>query len=244
MKFRPLVFNTAQSFEMTVTQLKGDEKAKTPVWNWANGKIFTAAQRSEKLQPDESKTWTAVWQGDDSLGNPAPRGQYIFEAIVMANGGLKAPPLLLDVRPEGIREMTPRKNDLDDGPVAKLETDKTTYQLGESVSLTLTVRNEGAQTTALTFASGQRYDFAIRPAPKGKFDPKQKIIWQWSAGRAFTMALPCNPFAPGTTLTFTEKWDLKDAKGKPVPPGKYTIEGVLTANRPLAAPPLLIEVKK
>ena len=104
-----LLFNTAQSFEMTVTQLKGDEKAKTPVWNWANGKIFTAAQRSEKLQPNESKTWTAVWQGDDSLGNPAPRGQYILEAIVMANGGLKAPPLLLDVRPEGIREMTPRQ---------------------------------------------------------------------------------------------------------------------------------------
>jgi hypothetical protein len=195
------------------------------------------------LQPGESKTWTAVWQGEDTLGNPAPRGPYMLEATVMANDGLKATPLLLDVQPEGIREMTPGKNDLDAGLNAKLETDKTVYQRDDSVQMTLTLKNESGQTTALTFPSGQRYDFAVRPAPKGKFDAKQKIIWQWSAGRFFTLAIGMQSFAPGTTLTFTDKWNLKDAKGQNVPPGKYAVEGMLTANRGIAATPLIIEVK-
>ncbi len=251
-----LVFNSSQSFEITATLLnppppvvkkkkrKAPVQTDGPLWRWSSEKVFSANVRRENLLPGESKIWSAVWQGEDNLGNPAPQGQYVFEATVTADNELKAPPLMLDVRPEGIRELAPGKNDLDAGLNAKLETDKTIYQRGESAQLTLNFKNESGQTTALTFPSGQRYDFAARPAPKGKLDPKQKIIWQWSAGRAFTMALSMQSFAPNTAFTYSEKWDLKDLKGDPLPPGKYALEGMVTANRGVPSPPVIIEIRE
>jgi hypothetical protein len=236
-----LLFNSGQNFEITATPVNA--KAKQPLWRWSNDKMFTQALRRETLRAGESKTWTAIWQGEDNNGNSAPRGPYLLEATIMANGGLKPAPITLDVRAEGIREMTPRKNDLDAGLVAKMESDKTTYARDESAQFTLTLKNESGQTTALTYPSGQQYDFAARPAPKGKFDPKQKVIWQWSRGRAFTMMLQMKQFAPGETLTYKDKWDFKDQNGKTVPPGQYAIEAFVSANRGIGAPPLIIEVK-
>ena len=236
-----LLFNSGQNFEITATLLNA--KAKQPLWRWSNDKMFTQAVRRDTLRPGESKTWTAVWQGEDNLGNPAPRGQYQLDATITANGDLKATPITLDVRAEGIREMTPRKNDLDAGLIAKLDSDKTTYNRDDSAQLTLTLKNESAQTTALTYPSGQQYDFAARPAPKGKFDPRQKVIWQWSRGRAFTMMLQMKQFKPEETLTYKDKWDFKDQNGKLVPPGQYAIEGFVSANRGIGAPPIIIEVK-
>ena len=236
-----LLFNSGQSFEITATPL--NSKTKGPLWRWSNDKMFTQAVRRDTLRPGESKTWTAIWQGEDNAGNPAPRGPYLLEATILANGGLKAAPITLDVRAEGIREMTPRKNDLDAGLVAKLESDKSVYGRDESAQFTLTLKNESGQTTALTYPSGQQYDLAARPAPKGKFDPKQKAIWQWSRGRAFTMMLQMKQFAPGETLIYKDKWDFKDQNGKPVPPGQYAIEGFVSANRGIGAPPIIIEVK-
>ena len=254
-----LLFNSSQSFDITANLLNAPPSAKQPpvakkkkkkqaeiigpLWRWSSQKFFSPAQRRENLQPGESKIWSAVWQGEDNLGNPAPRGQYVFEATVTANDNLKAPPLLLDVRPEGIREATPSKNDLDAGLIATLKTDKTIYQRGESVQLTLSFKNESQQTTALTFPSGQRYDFAARAAPKGKFDPKQKIVWQWSMGRAFIMAVTQQSFAPDAALNYIEKWDLKDLQGQMLPPGQYALEGILAANRSVTSPPLIIEIQ-
>lgn len=236
-----LTFNSGQNFEITATPLNA--KSKEPLWRWSNDKMFTQAVRRDTLRPGESKTWTAIWQGEDNLGNPVPRGQYLLEATVTANGGLQATPLTLDVRAEGIRQATPRKNDLDAGLNAKLESDKTAYGRDENANLTLTLKNESGQTTALTYPSGQQYDFAARPAPKGKFDPKQKVIWQWSRGRAFTMMLQMKQFKPGEALVFKDKWDLKDQNGKPVPPGQYAIEAFVSANRGIPASPVIIEVK-
>jgi hypothetical protein len=236
-----LLFNSGQNFEITATPINA--KAKQPLWHWSNDKRFTQALRRENIRPGESKTWTAIWQGEDNNGNPAPRGLYLLEATITANGGLKPAPITLDVRAEGIRQATPRKNDLDAGLVAKMESDKTTYASDESANFTLTLKNESGQTTALTYPSGQQYDFAARPAPKGKFDPKQKVIWHWSRGRAFTMMLQMKQFAPGETLTFKDKWELKDQNGRLVPPGQYAIEAFVSANRGIGAPPVIIEVK-
>lgn len=238
-----LTFNSSQNFDITATPIKDGVKVSNPVWRWSNDKLFTAALRSEKLLPGESKIWSAVWQGDDNLGNFVTRGQYLLEAMVMANGGLKAAPLQVEVRNDGIRQIIPGKNDLDAGLNAKLETDKAVYKRGEIAQLTLTFKNQTGLTTGITYPSGQRYDFAVRPAPKGKFDPKQKIIWQWSAGRAFTMMLGMKQLVPDETMIFQDKWELKDNKGQPVPPGRYAIEGMVAANRGIAAAPLIIEVQ-
>lgn len=234
-----LIFPSSQSFDISATPVN----AKAPVWRWSSDKLFTRAIRRETLTPGETKTWSAIWEGEDINGNLAPRGQYTIEAVIKANGGLKAAPLTIDVQPDGIRDLTPRKNDLDDGMVAKLESDKAIYKRGETAHFTLTLRNESGATTSLTYPSGQRYDFLVRAAPKGKIDPKQPVLWQWSAGRAFTLALHMQPFVPGEVITLKDDWTLMDSKNQPLPPGIYSIEGFIATNRSIAAPPLFIEIQ-
>ena len=67
-------------------------------WRWSHDKAFTRALRQQKLAPGEAKTWTATWDQTDNNGNPLPRGKYVIEAWITANGGLKAPPAALELK--------------------------------------------------------------------------------------------------------------------------------------------------
>ncbi|HYR11229.1 MAG TPA: BsuPI-related putative proteinase inhibitor [Longimicrobium sp.] len=73
-------------------------------------------------------------------------------------------------------------------------------ETGDTVTFTLQVTNPSAAPVAFTFASGQTYDFAVRPAGAGG------EVWRWSADRGFTQAVRTLTLAPGETWTFGERW--------------------------------------
>ncbi len=92
--------------------------------------------------------------------------------------------------------------------------------------MTLTVKNPGKNAITLNFASGQRYDFELR---RGK-DKKGDLVWKWSRGRMFTMALSSLSLAPGKTLTYTETAAKDEEKDTllALPAGTYTAIATLT----------------
>jgi hypothetical protein len=96
--------------------------------------------------------------------------------------------------------------------------------------LRFTVRNAGPAPVALVFPSGQKYEFEVLRGAQP--------VWTWSRGRFFTQALVRQEVRPGAVLRYEEVWDLRDAEGRRVPPGRYEIRATLRATnleRPIGA---------
>lgn len=117
------------------------------------------------------------------------------------------------------------------------QADRKTYQVGETVEISIVAQNQDERAKEVTYNSGQSFDVTITPL--GESSPR----WTWSHGRMFTMALRSKTLAPGERVTFSAQWDQKDNEGNPVPPGKYTIETVLTANGGIKAAPFQITIE-
>lgn len=98
------------------------------------------------------------------------------------------------------------------------------FHQGESVTITLILRNVGSQPVELPDQSPALLDFLL-------FDAKGKKLSPWSAGRPQPMAPP-RPMSllPGESITRTLPWDLaiSSAQGRqPLAAGDYAIQGVL-----------------
>jgi hypothetical protein len=87
---------------------------------------------------------------------------------------------------------------------------------GASVSLTLTVSNPTSSPVDVTYASGQRYDFAVTDSTTGL------EVWRWSRGKGFTQAVGTETIPAGGSVTYTERWT-------PAKPGRYLAHGYLTS---------------
>lgn len=106
---------------------------------------------------------------------------------------------------------------------ARLNTERTQFSQAQdqNVPLRLTVENEAAAPLRVEFATGQMYDFEVRR--------NGELVWNWAHDRAFTQALQYREIQPGQEMTFTESWDFRDNQGNLVPPGEYTVRGILTS---------------
>jgi hypothetical protein len=82
----------------------------------------------------------------------------------------------------------------------------------------LTLRNT-AQPIQLTFPSGQSYDFVIR-------NEKGEILYRWSDGKAFTLAIRSEVFGPGEKNFLIQVRLGSDVR--PFPQGRYLAEAWLT----------------
>ena len=78
----------------------------------------------------------------------------------------------------------------------------------------LTIENVGEAAEELSFSSGQRAEFTAQQ--------DGNIVWQWSEGRMFTMALSTDRIDPGERRSYTGTWE------DPTP-GEYVITGRLEA---------------
>jgi hypothetical protein len=89
---------------------------------------------------------------------------------------------------------------------------------GDTVLLVLRVTNSAEAPVAVTFATGQTYDFAVRDAAGHE-------LWRWSGDRGFTQAVQTRTLAGSETWEFGERW---------LPPagtrGELTAEGRLTSS--------------
>lgn len=89
----------------------------------------------------------------------------------------------------------------------------------------LTLRNT-AEPIQLTFPSGQSFDFVIK-------NETGDVLYRWSDGKAFTMAIRTETFGPGEK-NYVVEVRLADKDGKPWPQGRYIAEGWLTTMGPRA----------
>lgn len=103
----------------------------------------------------------------------------------------------------------------------EVSTNRRVYQLGDPITITLTVTNRGGMPAPLTFTTSQRYDLTASRSGRE--------VWRWSYGRAFAQVIQNINVRPGETISFEETWDQTDKDGDQVPPGSYTIIGWLTA---------------
>lgn len=98
---------------------------------------------------------------------------------------------------------------------ADMRPDKTVYQRGDPVELTLAVRNDGGRPDTLRFVTSQRYEFLVH-------DSRGTLIWRWSAGQTFTQDVGEQVLPAGWEMTYTERVPVRLA------PGAYRALGVVT----------------
>ena len=100
-------------------------------------------------------------------------------------------------------------------PAVEVQTDKNIYAADEPIVMTLRFTNTSDHEITLQFSSGQRYDFTIQ-------DDSGVVVWRWSDGRAFTMALGTESLDPGESLRYEERFSGH------LDPAAYRVTGTLT----------------
>ena len=108
--------------------------------------------------------------------------------------------------------------------------DKDTYGAGDPIKLRIEIKNNDQNPVALTFPSGQSFDF------EAFGDDPDKPVWQWSQGRMFTMMVRHVSLGAGESLVFNAVW-------KGAPEGKFRVVSRITANGGLPAPDFQVNVQ-
>ncbi|OUN00909.1 MAG: hypothetical protein BAA04_07960 [Firmicutes bacterium ZCTH02-B6] len=99
--------------------------------------------------------------------------------------------------------------------------------------LVLGAMASGLDDAALTFRSGQAFDFvAVQDG---------REVWRWSAGRVFHQAVTKRRFRPRELVVFAHVWDGRDAAGNPLT-GPVEIRAMLTSDPPVATEPVVLDL--
>jgi len=100
-----------------------------------------------------------------------------------------------------------------------LTLDRRAYDPGALMNVRLSLRSTLEEALELTFPSGQKYDLTIR-------DEKGDVVYRWSDGKAFTLALVTERIHG--ERNYAVEIPLRARDESPLPPGRYTAEGLLT----------------
>jgi hypothetical protein len=107
---------------------------------------------------------------------------------------------------------------------------KSEYKAGRPVELEIEIKNTSKDLAEIQFSSSQRYNFSA--TRDGETEPS----WNWSANRSFAQAVGTEKIAPGGSIKFKDVWENPTS-------GTYTVQGVITGNGSLNAPPFTLIVK-
>lgn len=95
-----------------------------------------------------------------------------------------------------------------------LQTDKSSYQIGEPINISIYIENRGDEDITVTFYSTQTADYRI------------SNIYQWSCGQVFIpMVIPLTIPSGDRVQLLNDRWTQEDFSGNQVPPGSYDITG-------------------
>jgi len=103
--------------------------------------------------------------------------------------------------------------------------------------LELLVVNTTDKLLPFQFNSSKSYDFVITDPITGM------EVWRWSQVMMFAQSIRTDTIRGNSKWTFTEMWNRRDNNHNPVPPGKYRLIGILTAQPPIQSNPIEIEVR-
>ena len=128
-----------------------------------------------------------------------------------------------------------------DGLKLTLTLDKTKYEVGEPVNVTLTLTNVSNKTIDFTH-TGLDFDFRVT-------NDTNNLVYQWSRYRAIAQFICIMPLSPGQNLTASFLWpqtcNFSDSvKGMPVSAGAYSISGLSSRVYGLETPPVQIVITK
>ncbi|MEJ7809610.1 MAG: BsuPI-related putative proteinase inhibitor [Gemmatimonadaceae bacterium] len=91
----------------------------------------------------------------------------------------------------------------------------------EAVPIVLRVRNAGRERVELMLTGRPvAFDLVVMGADR-------TVVWRRLHGAAVSSMLQATLVGPGETLEFTERWLQQDNAGGAVPPGTYSIQGIL-----------------
>jgi hypothetical protein len=97
-------------------------------------------------------------------------------------------------------------------------TDRRAYQPGDTVHIGMLVANPGEESLMVNTNSGKTYDFQVLNA-------EGEVVWAWSQGKVFTMALQSRELKAGEKYTVTAEWTVPAN----LPAGPYHVRGELNA---------------
>jgi hypothetical protein len=117
-----------------------------------------------------------------------------------------------------------------------LASDKLVYKNTDTIVIALTVLNQNSATSKVTFTSGREYDFYLFK--------NDHLIWKWSQGMMFTMALSNLILEPQRPLTYVTTFNPKLSSGQTIEPGRYKLFGAFcTKDKEYLSEPVEIEIK-
>ena len=111
---------------------------------------------------------------------------------------------------------------------------------GDSVPIVLRLVNDGsAQVEVALQGRPVAFDISVTR-------PDGSLVWRRLDGETVTAILQLRALPAGDTLVFRADWDQTDASGRPVPPGKYLVTGVLPSDPPqvFTAGPVKLRVRR
>ena len=128
---------------------------------------------------------------------------------------------------------------VDDGIELTISLEKTIYELGEPVNVTLSITNITNQTINFTH-TGMDFDFIVYNETYGG-------VYDWSIGRAFAQFIILEPLLPAGNVSQTLVWPqtgntFSATNGFLVSPGKYFIVGETNSRYGLHTDPVEINI--
>lgn len=97
---------------------------------------------------------------------------------------------------------------------------KTTYSLGETVNITISLANTSDENRTVSLMAGgdpkSQFDFLI-------YDQSNDLIYRYSAHRGYYSGGPSVLLTPRQSITATHQWEQNDDDGGVVAPGKYYV---------------------
>jgi hypothetical protein len=142
--------------------------------------------------------------GEDSGGTPTPESTRTADSTATA---VPSPP----------PDLCPKVDDeVVQSVIAILELDKSNYEQGEPIEITLRLVNCASRPITRTFADAQRYDFSANIQDGDE-------VWRWSGGMSFAEVEGEETYQPAEQHAFAETWDQLDSEGQQVEPGQYEL---------------------
>lgn len=112
----------------------------------------------------------------------------------------------------------------------QLKMQKTDYDVGEPITVELSVTNVSSAPIVLNFKKNLEFDLTVRKEVDLLFAQVPKTVWKLSEKQMVYKDTHILRVDAGKSLTFKGVWDQKNREGKGVKPGRYQIIGNLLAD--------------
>ncbi len=116
-----------------------------------------------------------------------------------------------------------------------LTTDKTIYQAGEPLAMSLVVFNQGDQPEKITFSSSKEFDFVLAAG--------EQTAWKWSAGKMFAQSLRTITLTPEKPLVYLTVFNPSITR-QHLQAGRYQLTGSwITMDKTFSSEPVTVEIR-